>query len=97
MRRLKEVFLSFRKRAAAIASTTAVMALTSIAVFAEETGGTDTSAALDAMVIKKEADLMPLFNAVASNLGVILKVGIPLFGLFLAVSIIPKVIRYFTK
>ena len=73
MRRLKEVFLSFRKRAAAIASTTAVMALTSIA---EETGGTDTSAALDAMVIK-EADLMPLFDAVASNLGVILKVGIP--------------------
>ena len=96
MRRLKEIFLSFRKRAAAIASTTAVMALTSIAVFAEETGGTDTSAALDAMVIK-EADLMPLFNAVASNLGVILKVGIPLFGLFLAVSIIPKAIRYFTK
>ena len=97
MRRLKEIFLSFRKRAAAIASTTAVMALTSIAVCAEETtGGVDTSAALDAMVIK-EADLMPLFNAVASNLGVILKVGIPLFGLFLAVSIIPKVIRYFTK
>ena len=97
MRRLKEIFLSFRKRAAAIASITAVMALTSIAVFAEETTGcVDTSAALDAMVIK-EADLMPLFNAVASNLGVILKVGIPLFGLFLAVSIIPKVIRYFTK
>lgn len=96
MGRLKEIFLRFRKRAAAIASITAVMALTSIAVFAEEAGGTDTSAALDAMVIK-EADLMPLFNAVASNLGVILKVGIPLFGLFLAVSIIPKVIRYFTK
>ena len=55
MRRLKEIFLSFRKRAAAIASITAVMALTSIAVFAEETtGGVDTSAALDAMVIKEE-------------------------------------------
>ena len=75
MGRLKEIFLRFRKRAAAIASITAVIALTSIAVFA----------------------LMPLFTAVASNLGVILKVGIPLFGLFLAVSIIPKVIRYFTK
>lgn len=95
----KELFSTAKgkMRYAAAVGGAAVPILVSVAAFAEETtGGVDTSAALDAMVIK-EADLMPLFNAVASNLGVILKVGIPLFGLFLAVSIIPKVIRYFTK
>lgn len=91
----KEKFLRFRKKAAvAAASVVSVMALAPISAFAEET--TTGSAELNAVAITTE-DLMPLFNAVSSNIGVILKVGIPLFGLFLVISIIPKVIRHFTK
>lgn len=94
MGRLKEVFAKFRRKAAIVASSSAVMALTSVAVFASgESGASD---ALSAVVITQE-DLMPLFNAVSSNMGVILKVGIPLFGLFLVIGIVPKVIRHFTK
>ncbi len=92
----KEKFLRFRKKAAVVAaSLVLVMALAPISVFAEETTTTG-SAELNAVAITTE-DLMPLFNAVSSNIGVILKVGVPLFGLFLVISIIPKVIRHFTK
>lgn len=96
MGRLKEVFAKFRRKAAVIASSSAVMALTSVAVFASGESSSGASDALSAVAITQE-DLMPLFNAVSSNMGVILKVGIPLFGLFLVIGIVPKVIRHFTK
>lgn len=96
MGRLKEVFVKFRRKAAVIASSSAVMALTSVAVFASGESSSGVSDALSAVVVNEE-DLMPLFDAISSNMGVILKVGIPIFGLFLVISIVPRVIRNFTK
>lgn len=95
MKKLKDVFFHFCKKSSVLAlSAASVIALVPFSVLAEEatTGNTE----LNAVAITTE-DLMPIFNAVSSNMGVILKVGIPLFGLFLVISVVPKVIKHFTK
>lgn len=43
------------------------------------------------------ATLAPITEAVTSNIGVILPVGITIFGILLGLSFIPKIIKLFRK
>lgn len=41
--------------------------------------------------------LQPLVSSVTANIGVILPVGIALFAIFIGISLVPKLIKKFTK
>jgi hypothetical protein len=41
--------------------------------------------------------LSPIIDAVTANIGVILPVGIAIFGILIGVSLVPKLIKKFSK
>lgn len=41
--------------------------------------------------------LAPITKAITDNVGVILPVGMTIMGIFIAIKVIPRVIKYFTK
>ena len=41
--------------------------------------------------------LSPITDAVTANIGVILPVGIAIFGILIGVALVPKLIKRFTK
>ena len=40
--------------------------------------------------------LKPITDAITSNIGVILPVGVAIFGIMIGVSLVPKIIKLFT-
>ncbi len=90
----KEFVNRQKYRLLASAGTAIVPVMVSVQCFAAETGGTVTDEDLAPVAITTDM-LRPIVNAVSANIGVILPIGIILFGILLGVTLVPKVIKKF--
>lgn len=61
----------------------------SVMAFASESGGSSPSFAITSDM------LAPLTEGVTANVGVILPIGLGMFGMFLGIKLIPKLIKKF--
>lgn len=85
---MNKIFNSFKTRAAMVGAPVA-LGLGTVTAFA-------SGDPLPTIAITQDM-LTPIVQSVVSNLGVILPVGIVLFGVLLGVKLVPRIIGYFIK
>ncbi len=93
--RIKKFCVGCKRQIVVSAGAAVVPVALSVPAFASSTPGTgDITTGLESVAITTDM-LKPVVEGVASNLAVIIPIGIAIFAILLGVTLIPKVIKKF--